>query len=951
MRRALFVMTFAATVQLQLSGAPAVSEDAPVPAPILALADSLHVDAARDPARFVSELIRLIHTRVETKEAEIARTIRALGLRGAGPVSQAVLVPVPLSAEVWSRAVFRRSVPLNQLVQTIVLDRTAALLCYALAGLDDETLAFLSEHPGILTSLAERDAPAFSAFGASLRIHGNRIVTPGGDDAVALWESVVGESVDKPDRFVRALFAIDEGRLAYLYDRIGHLDEAHARFALGLWMASPAARRERFAALVVAVARSYGEWHLRDLPFSRPLNDFAFLMARLHVEPTGAPAGLSDRAFWAAVFGQGSLPDGETVPGRSGNPELVDAAFLTEATGSGGMFSRGDRLEAFSFGQRVFSDVDARSSRHALAALSVFSRHRMLFWELERMGVTAPAAYAAAVRQADQVMTGDPNRTFWTLAQLQGVLALVARMTMVGTLEAPAVERLVASISTVPVGDDRRFSGRIVSWVERELLPMLPADVGTAGGAGLGAVESRLINGVSGPVREAAPRIVWEGQAYRVDFSPGERHRLRTVREKQGGYSVDFAFELARVARQLSENAATVEDIGRATTSLTGMVERLPSELRLRQGESALMAPGVQSPRPARETVERAIDELSKASRGRDLKRASRLAPSLMDAADTAFGQALLSFVYAMNVGDPQGTALLGSNIALRHDFGLALNDSEARLRRAWDVPRQDVLPGVPWHVTGSLLGLDIALAPMRLRRVDLNRIADAPRLQAHEREGFAVGAVLMNPRLLRDADRDAIVAAIAKGREAVAAIRSPQDLAAAATRIELDGWRTRALAWTLRNRPADVPSMFSLRELLALGGGAAGADLDAWGASALYSRGCACTELAPPGNWALLAGRPQIPMMSAFVADLNLRVAIGLSELRLPASLARPVVQAAVQDFNFEAEPSDAGDWWALVRSAQALSQGRIEDYLADVAAINGPLVPIDDLEAVSQP
>ena len=41
---------------------------------------------------------------------------------------------------------------------------------------------------------------------------------------------------------------------------------------------------------------------------------------------------------------------------------------------------------------------------------------------------------------------------------------------------------------------------------------------------------------------------------------------------------------------------------------------------------------------------------------------------------------------------------------------------------RAWMMPRQDVSPGVPWHINGSLLGLDVALASSALRRVSTER-------------------------------------------------------------------------------------------------------------------------------------------------------------------------------------------------------------------------------------
>ena len=126
-----------------------------------------------------------------------------------------------------------------------------------------------------------------------------------------------------------------------------------------------------------------------------------------------------------------------------------------------------------------------------------------------------------------------------------------------------------------------------------------------------------------------------------------------------------------------------------------------------------------------------------------------------------------MSLVYAINLGDPDGDALLPADVSRRHDFGLGQRDNEQRLRAPWMMPRQDVSPGVPWHVDGSLLGLDVALATVALRRLSADRALEAPTLTSNERETFAVGFGLMNPFALTDAARDAIAEAIERGQTA----------------------------------------------------------------------------------------------------------------------------------------------------------------------------------------
>ena len=126
--------------------------------------------------------------------------------------------------------------------------------------------------------------------------------------------------------------------------------------------------------------------------------------------------------------------------------------------------------------------------------------------------------------------------------------------------------------------------------------------------------------------------------------------------------------------------------------------------------------------------------------------------------------------IYTPALGDPEGPALLGGDIAQRHNFGLV---GPAGMRRdfvAWAVPKEQVGDGTPWHVEGSILGLDIALARLGLRRIADNEMPVAPTINLNDQLTFARTVMTINPRSLRDQDRDVIVAAIARGRERVTA-------------------------------------------------------------------------------------------------------------------------------------------------------------------------------------
>jgi hypothetical protein len=304
-----------------------------------------------------------------------------------------------------------------------------------------------------------------------------------------------------------------------------------------------------------------------------------------------------------------------------------------------------------------------------------------------------------------------------------------------------------------------------------------------------------------------------------------------------------------------------------------------------------------------------------------------------------------------MHLGDPEGAVLLAGDVSYRHDFGFAVKDSTMRARASWSVPRQEIAPNVPWHVNGSLIGLDIGLASLALRRMNFDHLTGAPKLTSNERDSFAASVSLLNPYALRDEDRDRIAEGIARGTTRVLALATnAAALDTLADDIGMGGARRRALRWTLTHEPDRLATMFSLTEMLSLGTPAvSGADrltsgfdagLDAWGMTALTTSGCLCSRLAPPGQWWLVVGRPQLGVVASAIADLNLHVAVKLKELKVPAALAKAVLAAAMQDFIDEVHPTDAADWLTVSRAARTATREQIEDYLA-AATADGPLVP----------
>ena len=934
MLRFLLILTIVAAIPVRLATAATASEDVPLPGGRAALAAALGIDPVPDRGRFVSEVARLVHGLADRKPR--APEVLAQELRGgaASGVGIDELVPVPLTAAVWSKAVFRRAISPRELVLAILGDRQAALLCHGLAALDDQTLQYLADHPSVLTEIYTLGAEPFAVFASTLRIDGGRIVPPGDGDAIALWEDVVDAPVTRPDRFIASLFTRGEGRLSSLYDTIGHLDRPRQRFALGLWIDDSLERLGAMRALAAASIAASGAG-FRTQPFVRQPYDLTAMLMRVRVDPAGRPASPSSRSFWSRVIEGADLPDDPAGLLRTAADDRpFDAAFLARLVAAGDVRLRAERADQFAFGQRMFAATPAAEMPDVFVATRAFRRYRMLMVTLERIGVRRPAVYAAAARLATRMSPQDPARAFVATAQFQGALGLLSRIRSVGTIDAARAETLVAGLLAVPLNSSSQYLGGILRWLSEDLRSAIPP---------ASSLEAAVQAAVAGPASTAAtPPIEWEGQRYRIDVAAAERRRLERIREKQSGVTLDMALDLAAAARTLTTAPPTVDGAQRISLQLKSIAEELSAASR----RDAVLdtdgfPPGVVPPPSVLARVPKVIDELGRiGGNATDPLHAARAAVELVDAADEAAAQALVALVYAINLGDPDGDALLPADVSRRHDFGLGQRDNEQRLRAPWMMPRQDVSPGVSWHVDGSLLGLDVALATVSLRRLNTDRALGGPTLTSNERETFAAGFGLMNPFALTDAARDAIAEAIDGGRRRLSLIANVADLAAVADEINMDGWRRRSTRWTLEHEPERLELFFSLGELVVLGRAGRDIDLDPWGTAAILSTGCVCTRMPSPGGLALLVGRRQLGLLATAVPDLNLHIARMLAHLHIPTRLAKYVLSAAVQDFVDEVRATDPDDWLSLVRGARAMSLERIEDYVA-AAAADGPLMP----------
>ncbi|MBI3263552.1 MAG: hypothetical protein HYZ58_10445 [Acidobacteria bacterium] len=883
------------------------------------------------------------------------------------PFDRDETIPVPLSRQTWGLKIFRREIDESEWLPSILGDRQAAFLYVGLLALDRETLEFLDQSDDLLEFIYREHAPTFAAFGRSLVVHGGLVITPGGPAMASIWESIVGERTRRADRFVRTVLARDRGRFALFYDTLAQLEEPARRC-----VSSPAGRTadrrlQTLQRLSEIFVRSEDPRRIAGGPFSHQPEDAAFLLQVLPCDEAGTLLVPGTRDVWRQVFRDDLLGLEEAGPGAmtghanrprpspSSSRDRIEPIDLIEVISLSRPPDRRERIETMLFMARVFGNMREQPAAAVLVRIGRgFGQYPALLLTLERIGIRTPSLYDRAVRQADRV-DGVTGRTgLPTLALFQAAIAILDRSTIAQTIETATAERLIEGLLRLEPSDNG-YRGAVGAWLRDAVIPeltrsLVPATPNAAPGArpdsgqaprpdsgqaprpGSGqamppGAEDLVVRGLAGPSARAGRTIVWEAVTYLVDPGGAEAQRIGRLRRRQGENPLDAVLTFVTAVEQLGSGPDAeprIKAVADAAAALT------PPQVSL------FVADGF-----ARAVSDR-LDEWSR-TRGRDARKS--IVDQIARVGDALLAHALTSLVYATYLGDPDDLALIDQHLAARHDFGTTAANPADRRRRAWTLPAEQTGAGTVWHVSGSLFGFDVALAPLALRRIIANQVPPAPRLATNDRQVFAQQVALMNPFHLTDAARDTIVGGLTRGRAEVAALaRNSGAVEEIAAHVRLGPWRARALEWVISADPDRVMSLFSLSELFWLGVSSDTSTdtrqaLDPWGTSMVPLSGCLCLRMPLPLRWEELSGRPSTGLLATTIPDLSFRVAELLAELRLPAALTRGVLAAAAQDLLDEAQPLHSFDWHTLVAQAGSISRDRLADYVSSLAS-GGPLI-----------
>jgi hypothetical protein len=793
-----------------------------------------------------------------------------------------VSVPLPLPREMFESLLRQPPAAPDGFFAALLRDRRAALLYYGAMAMDAHTRAFLSSRPDLVRDLADNHSGIVAAFGRSVRVTNNRVLVPGGHEAEPLWEEIVGASVTEPKAFVRRLIASRDGRVAYMFDTISHLDEPHQRFALGLWM--PAARRlGRLRIVQRAFADVDREWSFAASPFGRPRHDAVLLLRLVPVAADGRPVQPSWRAFWNAALESTDFPD----DARSEFDEIdrdgaVDAAMLVEQILLTPPPVRRTRFDTYAFGARRFTQVDASTAPDAVVALRAFARYPAVMLGLERMGVTTAAVYAAFGRACERVATiTDPRRGHVALAQFQGALAIIARAARAGRIDAAQTETLVGSLGSVDIRDDR-YEGRLAEWLEATLLHALAQPPLPVSRSPIANSERLVLTAIADRSPDAdGRRVALEGLSYEVDVTGGDVARFGEVRRRQGGDSLDDVLAAARELRARGRDARPrdVDAVDRRLADVLLALVYAPH-----QGDPAELFPA------AAALFRRHDFGLERAGVTIDARR--RAPWERPRIADTA-GQTRVH------------GSLLGLDLALaRFSVRRLVSD------------RMPAPPTLNQNDRDVVLETATLLNPRDLTDAEMHAIAAALK-RGRERIADAGADAFTLDRLAEAAGvsevrRQVLSWMVSRRNAAVDEVFTLAEIMRAGTHVRAGerpppGEGSAFHEWGMTNEPLDGSYRLAFPDRTA---------------------------------WESFAGRPGAGQIAARLPDLILRLAELLSDLEVSAALLPATFAYAAQDFVDEAPAMHTEDGHALMQQARALTRTRVEDYLAAVAA-RGPLRP----------
>jgi hypothetical protein len=503
-----------------------------------------------------------------------------------------------------------------------------------------------------------------------------------------------------------------------------------------------------------------------------------------------------------------------------------------------------------------------------------------------------------------------------TNAQVKALVQSLAR-----AIPAPTVgeDPLIAAI-----GIDR--TGRTADWLFTELLPAACGEKCDNPGD-----EATVVHSLAGSP-DSKPSVIVGTQTYTLRRDSAMLRSMELLRQVDAGLRWEDLAALRRIRGVIERDAANEKEL----RDLAGQVERI-----------AGMALSTLSPGSPDREVWLAAGPIAASLRGfadrGDLAKQSTALPGLEALVDAATVAVVPGIAYAAAASPALVEPEDWRGLARLHSFGATSVLSCPRC--PWMQPVLNV-DGNLTFVVGSMIGLDVALAPIRLRRVAPPNLYPGSLNRKLLPFKTATGRLAVLSTLETLAAESHIVAASEKAGRLLSQtwIRGGSVDAAALRRTGLSAGRTNTIIWLVsRGEGERALAMLTATDMFRLG-----TDLElpaTFGGLGAAVDGCQCFESLPRAaaeHWQGHDGSG--PLMNFMTSDLQIRVAELLDEMHLPGWLVEPLMPAAIGDMVASAAlrgGSNPEDWQAMALSSR-LNSEVIRSYLSALVA-EKVLVPSD--------
>ena len=819
------------------------------------------------------------------------------------------VAPLPLGTSFWEKR-FDPPPPPQDLLWAILTSREMSSLYYALLGFDDSTLRAMQEDAN-LTSVMVRHALVLPAIVPALRVREGRVTPAGGAEAAALWQDLVGASLEHPADFVDKLLRAGDGRLAHFYRTVDALPAGTRRWVIGSATAQPDVRRDAFRRLYERFESALGDWRpnaMIEPPAAGPAN----VLFTIVTQPDGTLAGPPWRDFWRRAFDSDAWPaDRVADTGRIDPGRLLDAADLLAGICPDACDRR--RLGMFALLQREVATPTIQMAPGLLGVARSRARYPSLALEVQRMRLGDPAPYLRLGSLAARLETLDQPAQAVALVQVQGALALLARLRAVGA-PATAVQAHIASLAALPVSNNG-FDGGLVRWLV-ELFPLKENE-------DLDRAAARLLGGDGW--QQPGPAFEWEGETYRVDIAATEDARIRATSERFSVNPLATAATFIRVADGI-QDAVSPE----AQESVTAAVA---AAVRAARDLESVSWTGSSRKLDGFGSLAHEVAACFRKGSAPDRRRLERARHAFRRAADIAAADALAGLVYALALQDVDNPLAISRDLPRRHH--LQPQGPAGSRTSAWMLPAERDPEQGSRYISGSLLGFEAALAQLAERRSTSSRPQQEPNMAPALALGLRRTAALAAPWNTRAEDMAAIEEARARGVAVVDTWNDPATIDRALDAAGITGSRAGWMRWSA-GRSEKARALVRLEDLVRIGEWSPSTPVS-WGTGASPDI-CLCLVMPVPG-WEVQGQSRDADTAAVAVVEPALRVAIELHQRRLPAALAPGVLALLTTDLVEQASLPHQTDFAAISGAVAAVTAHQFDDYIAAVAA-RGPLV-----------